>query len=388
MKTILFFASSTRHSCKSRLDGVWRFADKAGWRVQVVERAFTHVNVRETLRFWDPSGVIAECGSGAEGMTHQAFGGRPVVYIDCDPKLCRGEMSVQSDAGEISRLAARELLALDLAHYAFVPFRLSRFWSVQRGGFFKSEIQSAGRAFSSFRWPVSNDADVRAAALEAWLKVLPKPCGIFAANDNVSEEVVNVAVQVGIRIPEDIAVLGVDNDEQVCENLRPKLSSIAPDFAGAGYLAARLLSKMMRSGKVERKIHYFKSELVVHRKSTQVSRTTALPARSAIVARALAFIRAARDGKVSVPEIVRILGYSRRTAEIRFRQETGKSILEMVNDHVFELACKQLSERHASAGIVATQLSVSRNTLDRIFKMRTGLSANGWRRMAKEAVRD
>ena len=380
MKTVLFFISSTRHSCKSRLDGVWRFADKVGWRVQAVERAFWRINVREILRFWNPSGVIAECGSGADELTRRAFGDLPVVYIDRDPKRCAGEMAVGSDSAEISRLAAEELLGLGLAHYAYVPYRAPLYWSVQRGKLFAAEVAAAGRSFSAFRRSPTDDADAQMAALESWLRTLPKPCGIFAANDYAAEDVVNAATQVGIRIPDDIAILGVDNDEQICEKTRPKLSSIAPEFEVGGYLAAKLLNAMVRSRKAVRTYHYFKAGVVVRRKSTQVSRSGVQPVRSAIVARALGFINASTGQRLDVPSVVRSLGCSRRIAEMRFRQETRKSILEAINDHLFELACQHLGKRQTSVAAVAAQISVSRNTLDRIFLRRTGLTAVAWRR--------
>ena len=73
--------------------------------------------------------------------------------------------------------------------------------------------------------------DARQRQLTAWLRNLPRPCGIFAANDYVGEEIINICGQLGISVPNDIAVLGVDNDEQICERLVPTLSSIAPTCA-------------------------------------------------------------------------------------------------------------------------------------------------------------
>ena len=115
-----------------RLDGVLRYGTKHGWHVQVVERAFHKVDVRETLKFWNPDGIIAECGIGVGELNRRAFGKLPVVYFDRDPKLCKGEMAVLLDSEEVGRMAAKELLSLELDNYAFVPFRLPMYWGEER----------------------------------------------------------------------------------------------------------------------------------------------------------------------------------------------------------------------------------------------------------------
>jgi hypothetical protein len=79
METVLFFISSTRHTCTNRLEGICRYARTQGWYVQVVERAFHKVDVGRQLEFWRPVGIIAECGSGAEELTPEAFGNIPAV---------------------------------------------------------------------------------------------------------------------------------------------------------------------------------------------------------------------------------------------------------------------------------------------------------------------
>ena len=142
MKTVLFFVSSTRHSCFGRLDGVLRSATKRGWHVQVVERAFHKVDVRETLKFWDPDGIIAECGSGAEELNRRAFGKLPVVYFDRDPKRCKGEMAVRLDSEGVGRMAAKELLLLGLDNFAFVPFRLPMYWNEERERAFEADVKA------------------------------------------------------------------------------------------------------------------------------------------------------------------------------------------------------------------------------------------------------
>lgn len=377
MKTVLFFVSSTRHSCFGRLDGVLRHATKHGWHVQVVERAFHRVDVSETLKFWKPAGIIAECGSGAEELSRRAFGKLPVVYFDRDPKLCRNEMAVRLDSEAVGRMAAKELLALGLDNYAFVPFRLSMYWGEERERAFKAEIKAAGKRFLRFCRPYEATAVEQRNALENWLTGLPRPCGIFAANDYVSEEVATAAARLKINIPEQLAVIGVDNDEQICERANPPLTSIMPDFADGGCLAAQLLGRMMGSTSVKPAIHKFGASCVIRRKSTRHVGKSAFAAKTGAVARGLEFIQTDAGRGIGVADVVERMGVIRCTAEALFKRETGKTILRAINDRIYELACAEFAKGRPPVKAVAERLAVSRNTLDRIFIRRTGRPAGG-----------
>ena len=126
METMLFFISSTRHTCGNRLEGIHRYARGRDWHVQVVERAFHKVNVKRQLDFWQPVGVIAECGSGASELNAEAFGAVPAVYFDADRAVHGPGCYVALDSAKVGALAAEHLLSLDLPHYAFAAFRLYR----------------------------------------------------------------------------------------------------------------------------------------------------------------------------------------------------------------------------------------------------------------------
>ena len=119
METILFFISSTRHTCGNRLEGIHRYARGRDWHVQVVERAFHKVNVKRQLDYWQPVGVIAECGSGASELNAEAFGAVPTVYFDADRAVHGPGCYVALDSAKVGALAAEHLLSLDLPHYAF-----------------------------------------------------------------------------------------------------------------------------------------------------------------------------------------------------------------------------------------------------------------------------
>ena len=215
MKTVLFFISSTRHSCRDRLEGIYRFARQHDWHVQVVERAFHTVRVRELLDFWRPIGVIAECGAGADEFNRDTFGNLPVVYFDADRALRGPGHYIGSDSCSVAQLAAEHLLSLDLPNYAFAAYRAPLFWANERKEAFAAAIGKAGRGCAIFDPGREQPPHRRQKELADWLRGLPRPCGIFAANDYVGEEIVNACAQLGLSVPDEIAVLGVDNDEQM-----------------------------------------------------------------------------------------------------------------------------------------------------------------------------
>lgn len=375
MKTVLFIVSSTRHSCKGRLEGIFRYAVKRGWHVQVVERAFREIDVREVMGYWNPIGVIAECGSMANELTRRSFGKIPVVYFDRDPRLCKDEMAVMLDSTKIGEMAAKELLSLGLENFAYVPARLPTFWCKERGRSFAVAIRAMGKNYCQFVRSYKATQVEQAKALDEWLLRIPKPCGIFAANDNTASMIAMAAERCHIKIPSQIALLGVDNDEQICENTIPSLSSIAPDFAGGGFMAAKLLGSMLASDTVERKVHKFEASCIVRRASTLYRGESLLVTHSAVVARGLDFIFTDAGRGICVNDVVRAMGIARCTAEIMFRQATNKTILTAINDRIYELAKEKFAKGRPTVRSVAEQLAVSRNTLDRIFIRRTGSPA-------------
>ena len=180
-----------------------------------------------------------------------------------------------------------------------------------------------------------------------------------------------------IAIPSQLAIIGVDNDEQICERSSPPLTSIMPDFAEGGYLAAQLLGRMMGSKSVLRGIHAFGASCVIRRKSTRHVGRSVGAAKTGPVARGLDFIQTDAGKGIGVMDVVQRMGVIRCTAEVLFKAETGKTILQAINDRIFELAKVEFAKGRSPVKAVAERLSVSRNTLDRIFIRRTGHPADG-----------
>ena len=376
METILFFISSTRHTCGNRLEGIHRYARGRDWHVQVVERAFHKVNVRRQLDFWQPVGVIAECGSGASELNAEAFGAVPTVYFDADRAVHGPGCYVALDSAKVGALAAEHLLSLDLPHYAFAAFRMPLFWARERCEAFVEAVQrSRGCGVSVFDPGREQVSDVRQQALEEWVRSLPRPCGVFAANDYVGEEIANICARMGISVPGDIAILGVDDDEQICENTMPTLSSIAPDFAHGGYLAAEMLGRLVNGDGPRNAFLRYEPGTVVVRQSTRH-----IAGSCERIADAVEMIRRRACGGISAKDVASYIGVPRRTAEMQFRAATGRSIHQEIDEVRFAKVFALLKNPRQTLDAIPDLCGFSTCVaLRKAFKLRTGLSMREWR---------
>jgi len=247
MRTVLFFVYSNKYICANRIDGIRRYAEKAHWRIQVIERngGGHALDVKGIVDFWNPIGVIAECGGGMPEISRRTLGDLPVVYLDedpADPRKAPG-LFVNSDSVAIGEAAAKELLSLNLPHFAFVGWKRKRYWSTDRQDAFARILRLHGYEVAVFDGAAATDDLSRRERLRRWLKALPKPCGIFAVHDPVGADILELAALEGIAVPGELAVIGVDDDPLICERTQPSLSSIGVDFEQGGYLCAELLDR-------------------------------------------------------------------------------------------------------------------------------------------------
>jgi LacI family transcriptional regulator len=154
---------------------------------------------------------------------------------------------------------------------------------------------------------------------------LPKPIGVFACDDDRGHDVLEACKLAGLKVPEDVAVVGVDNDEVFCELADPPLSSIAFNAETAGYRAAALLDAMMQGRARKRQQIVVESLGVVRRRSTDIVAVDDVD-----IANALQFIRRQHGRAIAVDQVADEVGMWRRSLEKRFREMIGRSILEEV----------------------------------------------------------
>ena len=352
MVTILYFQASGKVSARHKLEGVYACGRDCGWNVQVAEPGTSERKAAELAEFWTPDGIIVECGSEQNNFDPAIFGKTPVVFLDRNPKtLDAPAFCVTHDSVATAKVSARELLALKLTAYAYVPWPEQRFWSDERESGFAAALQLNGHGYARFSGRAKS-SNIRALQKElaAWLADLPKPVGIFAANDFMSAQVAAAANRTGLKIPEDIALVGVDNDELLCENTKPTLSSVMPDFRAAGEKAAALLARIMANPKCRPMSETFGPLRLVRRSSSNRSKRI-----DREVLSALDLIRREACNGLKAKDVFACFPCSRRMAEIRFRSATGTSPLEAIQEirhaKAEELLADPTRDRNAIANL-------------------------------------
>ncbi len=344
MKTVLYFRLQWR-LCQRYADGVYRYARQVGWRVQLIDAMSNAPSARQAIDWWGADGCIVDwLFMDRMGWTPDVFGGLPTVFIDAirtaPYDVCHG---VDHDAVDCVRLAADELLALGYQDYAYVGTIADLDWSVQRGAALERRMAAAGKRYHVFHpasAPVSaKEVDLFYRELGPWVASLPRPCGIFAANDKVASRVLNACELEGIKVPESIAVVGVDDDEMICENAVPTLSSVRPDFEGGGFLAAELLDKVMKRPNRRPERLKYGSKKIVRRNSTRIFKR-----HDAAVRDAVEWVRLNACSGIAPADVIARIGGSRRSAEVRFRDFSGRSIGEEITAVRLERAKELLSK--------------------------------------------
>jgi LacI family transcriptional regulator len=265
------------------------------------------------LADWDGDGIIAriETPRIARAVVKS---GLPCVDLSA-ARLVSSLPWVETDDAEIARLAAEHLLERGFKHFGYCGD--SRFnWSVWREGHFSEQLRKAGHHCHTFSGnPALTDLDAQSRELSDWLRTLPKPVGIMACYDRRGQQVLDACRNATLAVPDEVAVVGVDNDELLCELAAPPLSSVIPNTHRTGYEAAALLDRMMEGKKVAAKSHLIAPLGVAARQSTDV---LAIDDRE--VAGAVRFIREHACEGLNVADLMRVVSLSRRVLEQRFQR--------------------------------------------------------------------
>ena len=298
-----------------------------------------------------------------------------------------------SDDRAVAELAARHLLARGSRHFAFCGFAGADY-SQSRRNYFCSAIRAAGHTAAIYESPAAprgadtaaNESTAAAHEREMgnWLKRLPQPVGLMACNDVCGRRVLDLCHVLGLRIPEQIAVIGVDNDEVLCDLAEPPMSSIILPTQRIGYQAAELLSDMMDGIKPARHEILIPPIEVMKRRSTDVA-----VVEEPYVAVALAFIREKACTGISVEDILNHLAnhkllVSRSTLDRRFREMLHFSPKDQILEVRLERVRQLLLDTTDSVERIARQVGLAgAPQLAALFKRCTGETPGEYRAKAR-----
>jgi LacI family transcriptional regulator len=230
---------------------------------------------------------------------------------------------VETDNEEIARLALDHLYERGFRNLAYCGD--DHFpWSLDRGRWFERLATEAECSVSLYRGGRRRGAaaawEQAEKELAAWIRELPKPCGLMACYDIRGRQVLEVCRRSGIAVPDEIAVIGVDDDDLLCNLSDPPLSSVVPDTHRTGYAAADLLDRMMAGESVEPGVRLVKPTGIVTRQSSDVLATA-----DADISTAVRFIRDHACDGINVEDLLRAVPISRRVLESRFRRMLGRT---------------------------------------------------------------
>ena len=288
--------------------------------------------------------------------------------------------SVWTDEESVAQFAAAHLRDRKSTSFGFVGHDQNA-WSKRQEEAFCREIDDAGLRCERFQIGDAASNTVLGQfgdekALADWLRALPKPAGILACDDFRGWQILEVCRQIGIAVPEEIAVIGVGNDERLCELSTPSLTSIQLDKIGIGYEAARLLDEWIVTGRPAHSLR-IKPVRIVLRQSTQ-----GLAIADSDIACALRLIRERACEGINVDDILRVVPLSRRVFENRFKALIGQTPHDYIILVRFEHVTRLLAETNLSIAEVAARTGFCYpEYLCTAFKRRFGIRTEEYRRM-------
>jgi len=312
----------------------------------------------EMIRGWHPDGIIWREGYG--GIDVKSLG-LPTVfapYREPDPEL----LNVVSDDGGIGATAADHLLRRGFRHFAYYGQSAGFYFSEGRRAGFSASIERAGYSVASCNRDEKPD-------LAAWLSELPLPLALMVSTDDCAADCYAAAREAGLSIPEDLAIIGVGNDELICDFAHPPLSSVGMNTEHAGYEAARALVDMI-GGKDPGGDLVWDALDVTERQST-----TVLAVEDKVIASAIQFIRSRVGEPLHVDDVVKAMPVSRRALYTRFKKAIGRSIYEEIRSARMDYAARMLTETDMSIAAIAEKLGYGdAKNLARAFRQTKALT--------------
>jgi LacI family transcriptional regulator len=320
----------------AQLHGPWNFHIKAGDFEQALPK----------MKQWGGTGIIARIPNERVAKAILEANVPTIALGLSDEQMLPGSplaefSEVSSDAVEVATMAANHLMERRFRHFAYVGVD-DRAWSKRREREFTLQIRKAGfepHIYEKPQKPGDCVWEKEQAHIVEWLRKLPKPVGLFACNDDRGREVLECCRLMNLRVPEDIAVVGVDNDEVFCGLAYPPLSSVALNAETAGYRAAELLDGMMQGDIRKPRRIQVEALGVITRRSTDI-----VAVEDEDVASALQYIHREQGCNISVESVVQEVAVSRRNLEKRFRDTIGRTILEEIQITRLERAKRLLLE--------------------------------------------
>jgi len=330
------------------------------------------------LKHWRGDGIIAAIHETDTQLLTQR--GLPLVDVAGAASLPNIPL-VHANDFSIGRLGAEHLLERAFRHFAFLEYK-DTYWSVRRRDGFLAAVRERGHdcLIYSQGQPAGTGGpqsyEQQQSALVEWIQQIPKPIGVMTSTDLMGQQFLEACLRAGVSVPEQIAVVGADNDEPICRVSWPALSSVIINDELRGYQAAAVLDAMMRGEAPSSEPIYIEPGGVMCRASTDI-----LAIDDHLIAQALKFIRDHACEGIDVSDVVRHVPLSRSVLERRFRNLLGKTLNEEIVRLRLNHAIELLSSTPLELKVIADRCGFgSQSYMTAVFRAKLGVTPGSYRK--------
>ena len=368
-KRVLVFLAWFSHKA---IRGIARYARQAGWTLDIsltyMDRVSYDVPADGMITLYHPAAAIA-------GFLQKRAREIPTVDIAAQKENLDVPPVLPDNYG-IGRMGATHFLERGYEHLAYVDCYGTLSESDRKAGF-KAEVLAAGKQFHELNVSL-NQAGLDADQNLLWQSVvqLPRPLAVMPLSDPLAVTIMQYCIKTGLKIPDDIAVLGVDNDELICEFAPVPLSSVDDNIETVGYEAAALLDKLMKGEPAPAEPIRIPPKGIILRQSTD---TLAIP-HPALV-RAVRFIRDHYCDSIQTGDVVHASGISRRGLHNAFELHLKRTVIDEITRLRVDHAAKLLRETRKKTYAVAVESGFANYVrLHRVFTRHFGMSPTAYRK--------
>ena len=387
-KTILLAIETSRGFGRGLIKGIAQYAlEQGNWSLLFQDRGMLD-EPQHWLKTWKGDGIISRSATPKVWRYLQKLG-IPIVELLGDEKEVFGEVVL--DNVKIGRMAVRHLAERNYRHFAY--FSPENWWySLERRDGFLNAVTELGyqgivfpvreSAGTTQRYSAPNICEIVTPRVIRWLKNLPKPVGLFVVSDLHAVYLIEACKRANIAVPEEIAILGMDNDQFFCETASPQLSSVDPNTPLMGYEAAKRLDNLLHGRPLLQTRIRIPPAFVATRQTTDI-----VAVNDPLVARILNHIRENADSLLSVNQLAREFGVSVRTMQRRFRETVYRTPEEEILRLRLDKAKTYLRNTKMSVSEIAHRLGFEDPSyFVRFFRLKCSLTPNQYRRLHPVAL--
>ncbi len=376
---ILLMIESSRTCERSFLRGIARYASLHGpWTFYrkpkfYLTPAHSDISIAQ-IKHFDPTGMIV---SDTEKIDELLGLGCPAI-IHTFKSNAYDVPTVLGDTEQTGKMGADYLLGLGYTSFAYCGIG-NYYWSSGRYASFRQRIEQSGPTplyYELNPYRIRNRQQEELQDLADWLSALPIPIGLMTCADDCSQHIIEACRIANIHVPEQISILGVDNDDMVCELSSPPLSSIAMNFEAAGYQSAELLDQLISDGDPKQKSITVCPTHIEVRASTDI-----LAIDDPDVAAAVRFIRTHSHQLIQVADVLNEVTCCQRLLHQKFKQSLGRSVHQEIKRVRIEKIAKMLRETDLTISQIAHKLGYSHaHHLSRYFQQEMSITPLAYRK--------